>query len=124
MSVKSRLDRIERDMGEAGTVSPVFICFPKRDYPLDFDRMDHYFAALAVECPEHGQRVFREKSIVLCIRPAWQLAQDWDLNWPHHPEQYKKAMRATFKTREEYVLDFPPVGEKFVSKSNPKREEL
>jgi hypothetical protein len=109
VSIRARLERVEKSAQYAAPALESCICFPPQDYPLCFDRMEHYFAALRVHCPEHGQRVWKEKSIVMCIRPERMLAQDWDLNWPHHPKQYRKAMRASFETREHYVLPFPEI---------------
>jgi hypothetical protein len=111
VSIKSRLDRVEKSLQEPSAVgaSESCICFPKQDYPLCFDRREHFARTVAVLCSEHGQRVWKESSFVMCNRSERDLAQDWDMNWPHHPEQYRKAIRASFERREQYVVPMPEI---------------
>jgi len=107
MNVKNRLSKIEREIAEspAGR-SPDCTCFPLELDPITFDHPEHLRRALSVLCPEHGPRFHPDRALVT-YRARWAMESDWESQWQHLPEQHRKAMRATFESRDQYILPTP-----------------
>ena len=86
------------------------ICFPRgKVLPkpgvarLIFGRSEHLELALSIPCPLHGQR-FDPDKVAMIYQAGWLLEGFWERQWADFDPQTRKAMRATFKTRESYGL--------------------
>lgn len=88
------------------------ICFPQsKDTPrrivaaqLIFGSSEELLLALSIPCPLHGNR-FDPARVVVIYAALWVRDRNWESQWDQFPAQHRKALQATFKTREEYVAE-------------------
>jgi hypothetical protein len=85
------------------------ICFPQSREapkpgvsPLVFGSSEDVMSALTILCPLHGRR-FDPSKVMVLYAAKWVRKRNWESQWDHLPTQYRKAVQATFKNREEYV---------------------
>lgn len=78
------------------------ICFPRTQ--LFFHSPEHRQLAYDILCPLHGRRFDLRQAYFTMYQAEWLREGFWERQWADFDPQTRKAMRATFKTRESYGL--------------------
>ncbi len=92
------------------TYEEACICFPQPKEPIKggvarliFGCSEHLELAWSILCPLHGRR-FDPHNVMMFYESEWLREGLWESQWVDFDSQMRKAMQATFKTRESYGL--------------------